>query len=403
MQPGFRQRCAISTGRRERGKFLVDSVRRPRGVREALSEKGPGEDKAMAAARSIWKIMVYVLLPLLLTCGSAGCRASGPDDAKGLASAPEQAGEMTEKSAPEYATGRINGLRPVAVIKVEAGPKSVELMPGGDRIFVNDLYAHKSFVFDTRTFARLLAVPLPDEPVEVDFSPDGRWVWVFLYNSARVVVVDTETGTLAGEVGTGSIPKEVAVSPDGTWVYVANWNSNTVTVIDARARARVKDIPVYATPRGICFSPQGDRAYVCIMGGDSLVEVDVNGGHVITRRIPCGQNPRHVVPSPGGDLLYVSNNLPGTVTVVDRVAGTILATIKVGRAARTLDITPDGKYLFVCNYEDGTVGCVDLEARKQVFTYPTSRPIGLAVDARGERLFVANYAPPQITVLEIVR
>ncbi|MDI6873894.1 MAG: beta-propeller fold lactonase family protein [Actinomycetota bacterium] len=357
----------------------------------------------MTGSHFVWKILVYGSLLPLLICGIAGCRAAGPAGDNSQAVPPERAEEGTQAEIPFYVTGQITGLRLLTVLRVEAGPKSVELMPGGNRIFVNDLYAHKNFIFDARTYARLLTVVLPDEPVEADFSPDGRWAWVSLYNSASVVLVDTESGALAGEVDTGSIPKEVAVSPDGAWVYVANWNSNTVTVIDARSRTRVKDIPLYATPRGMCFSPQGDKAYVCIMGGDTLAEVDVAGGHVVTRQIPCGQNPRHVVPSPDGKSLYVSNNVPGTVTVVDREAGTITATIKVGRAARTLDITPDGKYLFVCNYEDGTVGCVDLAARRQIFTYPTSKPIGLCVDSRGECLFVSNYAPPQVTVLEIVR
>lgn len=357
----------------------------------------------MAGLKSIWKYMVIIAALFSLLLVLPGCESIGSSKDGAMEPPMEREGEGANAEVLPYATGEVAGLRPLAVLRVEAGPKSVELMPGGDRIFVNDLYAHKNFVFDAQSYAKLLSVVLPDEPVEAAFSPDGRWAWVSLYNSARVVIVDTDSGTLAGEVGTGSIPKEVAVSPDGAWVYVANWDSNTVTVIDASARKRVKDIPVYATPRGMCFTPKGDRAYVCIMGGDTLAEVDVSGGHTVVRQIPCGQNPRHVVLSPDGRTLYVSNNLPGTVTVVNREAGTISATIKVGRAARTMDITPDGRYLFVCNYEDGTVGCVDLEARREIFTYPTPKPIGLCVDARGERLFVSNYSPPQITVLEIVR
>lgn len=341
----------------------------------------------------------FLSLALLGGCGAGGGNLG---EGAGMRTAEPPAGSP-EAETPSFATGKISGLRPLTVLKVEAGPKSVELTPGGDRLLVNDLYAHKNFIFDVRSHERLMVVPLPDEPVEADFSPDGRFAWVSMYNSAKVVIVDTEVGAVVGEAATGNIPKEVVASPDGRWIYVANWNSNTVTVIDAQARVRVKDIPMYATPRGMCFSPPGDKAYVCVMGGNTLAEVDISAGHVVTRQIPCGENPRHVVSSPDGDLLYVSNNAPGTVTVVDRAAGSIMATIKVGRMARTLDITPDGKYLFVCNYDDGTVGCVDIEARRQAFTYSTPKPIGLAVDARGERLFVSNYAPPQITILEIVR
>ncbi len=310
---------------------------------------------------------------------------------------------------PSPATGLVVGLSRLNVIKVESGPKSVELMPpDGRRLFVNDLYAHKNFIFDADTYALLEEIPLPDEPVEADFTSDGQFAWVSLYNSAKVLVIDTRAGAVVGEVGTGSIPKEVAVSPDDRWVYVANWNSNTVSVIDARARVRVKDTPVPGTPRGMCFTPGGDRAYVCIMGGGTLSEVDVPAGHTVTRQIPCGSNPRHVVPSRDGSVLYVSNNSPGTVTLIDRRAGAVQATIKVGDMARTITLTPDGRYLFVCNYGAGkpgvgTVGCVDLQLRSQIFTVPASMPIGVAASATGDLLFVCNYAPPQVTVMHVDR
>jgi YVTN family beta-propeller protein len=341
----------------------------------------------------------------------AGCAAHSGRSGGDGSSAPEgrKARPAEKASEPEYATGLVTGLSPVTLLRVESGPKSVELMPpDGRRLFVNDLYAHKNFIFDADSYALLKVISLPDEPVEADFTSDGRFAWVSLYNSSKVLVIDTEAGAVVGEVGTGSIPKEVAVSPDDRWVYVANWNSSSVTVIDAQARARVKDISVSGTPRGMCFTPGGEFAYVCIMGGSTLAEVDVAAGHVVARQIQCGGNPRHVVPSNDGSVLYVSNNSPGTVTLVDRLAGAVQATIKVGSQARSITLTPDGGCLFVCNYGEGkvgvgTVGCVDLQARAQVFTVPASMPIGIATSAKGDRLFISNYAPPQVTVMQILR
>lgn len=351
--------------------------------------------------------MVLVIAALLLSATAVGCgRNVQVDEGEVAVHKNSSNGSQSEAIPVEEEVrepGPVVGLREVAVLPVDSGPKSVELMPGGESIFVNDLYGHKNFIFDTRDYRQLKEIPLPDEPVEADFSQEGRLAWVSLYNTAKVLVVDTEAGAIAGEVPTGSIPKEVAVSPDDEWVYIANWNSNSVTVIDAENRTRVLDIPVPGIPRGICFTPDGEFAYVCIMGGSTLTEVDVEAGHRVTRQIPCGSNPRHVIPSGDGNVLYVSNNSPGTVTLVERVPGTVLATIKVGRQARTIALTPGGRYLFVCNYGEGTVGCVDLETRAQIFTIPASNPIGMAVSEEGDRLFLANYAPPRITVYEILR
>lgn len=346
---------------------------------------------------SIAASMVVILAVVLCGCGGA---------LQDSASAPSNSAAPVEQAVPEEPpceTGAITGLSPLTTMKVQSGPKSVELMPDGGRLFVNDLYGHKAFIFDADTYQQLMVIQLPDEPVEADFSPDGRFAWVSLYNSSKVLVADTEAGAVVGEVGTGSVPKEVAVSPDGRWVYIANWSSNTVTVVDAEARARVKDVPVPATPRGICFTPDGEFAYVCIMGGSTLAEIDVDAGHQVSRQIQCGSNPRHVLASEDGSVLYVSNNSPGTITLVDRKLGAVQNVIKVGSQARTIALTPDHAYLFVCNYGDNTVGCVDLAALRQIFTVPASRPIGMSVSERGDRLFLSNYAPPQVTVYGIVR
>ncbi|MBU1671677.1 MAG: beta-propeller fold lactonase family protein [Actinobacteria bacterium] len=353
---------------------------------------GPRSPEVVAVAVSV------VLVVLLL----GGCGSAPPESRQSAPSMSRPAEPVAEKK-PAYATGVVTGLTPITVMKVESGPKSVELMPDGRRLFINDLYGHKNFIFDVDSYQQLMSIQLPDEPVEADFSPDGRVAWVSLYNSSKVLVVDTVAGAVVGEVATGSIPKEVAVSPDGKWVYVANWNSNTVTVIDSATRTAVKEIAVPATPRGICFSPAGDFAYVCIMGGSTLSEVDVGAGHVISRQIPCGSNPRHVVPSADGSVLYVSNNSPGTVTLIDRKLGAVQYVIKVGSQARTIVLSGDQAYLFVCNYGDNTVGCVDLTSHKQVFTIPATMPIGITLSERGDRLFLANYAPPQVTVYQVVR
>ena len=64
-------------------------------------------------------------------------------------------------------------------------------------------------------------------------------------------------------------------------------------------------------------------------------------------------------------------------------------------------ITPDGPTFFVCNYDDSTVAAWTRGAQP-IFTYRTPDQIGMAVDARGERLRL-QLRPPQVTVLEIVR
>ena len=96
-------------------------------------------------------------LMLAAGCGASGGTATNAEEPP----AQEETSAVDEEQAegppaPRFATGAVTGLSPVTTLYVEAGPKSVELMPGGGRIFVNDLYAHKSFIFDADTYACLL-------------------------------------------------------------------------------------------------------------------------------------------------------------------------------------------------------------------------------------------------------
>ncbi len=357
---------------------------------------------------------VFACLFLVGTlAGIAGCKtyvgnSENPDGNNNAqastndAAAPDQSSQPSTQT-PLIITGRPLGLERITLLKVEQGPKSVELMPDGHHVFVNDLYGKALFIFNIDDYSLTKVIRVKDEPVEMDFSQGGKYAWVSLYNSSEVLVVDTELGQVIREVPAGQVPKEVQVSPDDNWVYVSNWDSNTVTVINAHTYEIVQTIPVYGTPRGIVFSPDSTRAYICIMGGNTLTKVNVAAGHTIINQIPCGENPRHAVITKDGSTIYVSNNIPGTVTRIDRMSEEITGVARVGYQARTIAMTPDEAYLFVCVYGTENIACVDTATMTTLFEVPATKPIGMVVSPTGDRLFLSNYSPPQISVYNIKR
>ncbi|MCW3097584.1 MAG: beta-propeller repeat protein, partial [Chthonomonadaceae bacterium] len=199
----------------------------------------------------------------------------------------------------------------------------------------------------------------------------------------------------------GNVPKVVTASPDDHWVYVANWSSSSITIIDALTRTRVKDLPVGRLPRGICFDHGGKVAYVAIMGGTKLVRIDVAQGHKIVGSVSAGITPRHIVCQTDDKALYVSNNLPGTITRIDLVKQKAVATIKVGQMPRTIALSPEGDLLYVCNYKSGSLGIVDTVRNRQVQQIKTrTHPIGVTVSPDGRFIWVSSYNTSVIQVFE---
>ena len=68
----------------------------------------------------------------------------------------------------------------------------------------------------------------------------------------------------------------MAVTPDDRYVLVANWCSCNLSVIERRPQAEWwPRLPMGAYPRGIAVSPDASSAYVAIMGGDTVVKVNL--------------------------------------------------------------------------------------------------------------------------------
>ena len=208
----------------------------------------------------LWVLLAAALsLMLAAGCGASGGTATNAEEPP----AQEETSAVDEEQAegppaPRFATGAVTGLSPVTTLYVEAGPKSVELMPGGGRIFVNDLYAHKLYL--RRDTYEVLEV-IPCERAVETISLRRAFAWVSLYNTSKVVVVDTG-GAITAQVQTGSIPKEIAISPDGKWSTSPTGTQTPFSVIDAASHARVKTSDVRPLPAAWSFSPTAQGLYV---------------------------------------------------------------------------------------------------------------------------------------------
>jgi YVTN family beta-propeller protein len=136
--------------------------------------------------------------------------------------------------------------------------------------------------------------------------------------------------------------------------------------------------------------------------------------------IACSGDANRAVDSSSG-LVYVSNELSGTVSVVDPVARRVVATISVGKRPRGIRASADGRTVFVAlsgspvggpgidesqlpppDREHDGIGVIDVRERRLVRVLNGgSDPEQFAISADGKRMFVSNEDAGQVTVLEI--
>jgi YVTN family beta-propeller protein len=80
--------------------------------------------------------------------------------------------------------------------------------------------------------------------------------------------------------------------------------------------------------------------------------------------IHVGADPEAIVEYEG--KIYVLNSGDGTVSVIDGIKNTKIATIPVGAGPRAIDVDPDTNTIYVVNSGDGSVSVIDSQANKVV-------------------------------------
>lgn len=179
------------------------------------------------------------------------------------------------------------------------------------------------------------------------------------------------SGRSAGPVARHS--NSVAVAPDGSRVYVVNADADSVTVVDATARRVLREIPLGAAPP----------------------VADASGRY--TPRV----GPRALALSPGADLLYVTGQRSGDVSVIDLAAERVVARVRVGSEPVGVLVAPDERTVFVACAMDDVVVRVDALTRAVTGRVRTPwKPWSLAWSRDARTLFVSHLLGPGVSTVD---
>jgi len=219
--------------------------------------------------------------------------------------------------------------------------------------------------------------------------------------------------TLIGPMLSPATPSAGSATARG-WLLVANKGDHTLGIVDPDAGRQVAAVPVGGiTGHEVVASPDGKSAYVPIYGdsgvgkpgsdGQTLTVIDVADRRA-TKTIDFGRpvRPHCAVFGPRNGLLYVTTELTNSIDVIDPHSLKIIGSIPTGqKESHMLAITRDGKRGYTANVGPGTVSVIDLEAKSVIAVIPVSHQtqrISLSVDDR--LAFTADQTSPQLAVID---
>ena len=159
----------------------------------------------------------------------------------------------------------------------------------------------------------------------------------------------------------------LALGPEGRFLYVANEDDNMVTMVDVVERSKVAEVQVGVEPEGMAVSPDGKWLVNTSETTNMAHFIDLETREVVAN-VLVDQRPRVAQFTPDGKQVWVSSEIGGTVSVIDTATKQIIGKIKFevpGLRAESI------------------------------------QPVGIKIDAKGERAYVALGPAARIAVIDM--
>jgi YVTN family beta-propeller protein len=197
----------------------------------------------------------------------------------------------------------------------------------------------------------------------------------------------------------------LGLSPDGKSLYVTDVNSDRLLVfhLDGGRLSDPHVVRVGAQPVHMVASPNGRYVFVTNFSGASVSVVDTTTWRV-ARTIQTPAAPHSIVLSPDGRYIYVACYLGAAVAIIDVAQQAVVGTIPLPPQARPygLNISRDGRYLYASDNFSGRLFTLDATARRAITSTQVGlRPALIARSPDGATLYVANGASHNLSILDI--
>jgi YVTN family beta-propeller protein len=205
--------------------------------------------------------------------------------------------------------------------------------------------------------------PIPvTDPYNLYFTPDGRYAIVVAERLQRLDFRDPQTMALRHSL---SVPQCAGVdhmdfSANGRYAYASCEFSGAMIVVDLRDLRVVQTLRLHggsAMPQDVKLSPDGRTLYVADMRNNGVWELGMNPRLRVERFLPTGAGAHGLYPSRNAQVMYVSNRMAGTISVVSFRTRNVIKTWRLPAPASPDmgGVSADGRTLWLSGRYNGVV------------------------------------------------
>ena len=242
---------------------------------------------------------------------------------------------------------------------------------------------------------RLADVPLPGPALRFDYQSldtTANRLYISHMDASELVVFDLESRRVEGTIP--HLPRVTGVwaVPSLGTIYASVPGKHSVAVIDART-LRVKAlVGEIGFPDGIAYAPRVKKIYVSDESGGGELVIDGPTSRRVTT-IPLGGGAGNTIYDPDSERILVAVQTRDEVVEIDPRTDRVTARHQLKGASRPHGMALDaaGRLLFVANEGNATLLTVDLRTMAVIETHRVGEdPDVLAFDPGWRRLYVAS-------------
>ena len=280
-------------------------------------------------------------------------------------------------------------------------------------VFVSNAKIHSVTVIDAKQDYRVIkSIETSHGPRDMKFSDNRKQLFVVCGDDDVIDVIDVATLAVTDHIPTGHdpgpSPEMFQLSRDETTLYVSNQEASALQEISVADKIVEREIWTGAGPGAVAVSSDGKALYVTSEISDWVHVADLEAA-AVTDNIVVGTNPTRLLLM-GGKELWVSSELSGQVSIIDRVTKQISAKLNfLPPGFRESGATPvgmitdnDGKTAFVALGRANYVAFVDTATREiRDYVLVGSHPRGIVLSADEKTLFVVNRVSDDLSIVDV--
>jgi len=227
----------------------------------------------------------------------------------------------------------------------------------------------KKFAF---LFCTVVLLSFISKLLAQDIIPDGA-ILVVNKTKSSVSIIFTDPAKESITIPTGEGPSGIVISPDRTLAVVSNYGNinsgNSLTLMDLANFTLLKNVEFGEDfrPNGMAFLPDGKQLVVTFEARRSVGIFDIRSNSIVKEIRTNQDRPLQIAVHPSGKAAYVTNELSGTISIIDLIDYKHVGNIPIGRGIEGIDISPDGKEIWVTNKAANTIHVI--ETRNHIVTH----------------------------------